>query len=96
MFLCFVNPIQGGNLWFQPSTYTIQDSKRGKLPIESTSVSDPYHFVADPDPDPRIRFRDDGSGSNSIFFFLNLFCIRFKTHNNVFYFFYFELIIRVY
>ena len=25
------------------------------------SVSDPYHF--DADPDPRIRIRDDGSGS---------------------------------
>ena len=26
-----------------------------------SSVSDPYHF--DADPDPRIRIRDDGSGS---------------------------------
>ena len=66
--------------------------------IISSSVSDPYHFDADPDPDPRIRFRDDGSGSgsgsetliffknrtNSNFFLLNFFCIRFKTHNDVF------------
>ena len=37
-----------------------------------SSVSDPYHF--DADPDPRIRFRDDGSGSEQIpiFFFLIL------------------------
>ena len=29
-----------------------------------SSVSDPYHF--DADPDPRIRFQDDGSGSDQI------------------------------
>jgi len=29
------------------------------------SVSDPYHF--DADPDPRIRIRDDGSGSEVTF-----------------------------
>jgi len=29
--------------------------------IDWGSVSDPYHF--DADPDPRIRFRDDGSVS---------------------------------
>ena len=64
------------------------------------SVSDPFHFDADPDPDPRIRFRDNGSGSGSgsesrsgsdlklnkskLCFFLNFFCIRFKTHKVVF------------
>ena len=30
-----------------------------------TSVSDPYHF--DADPDPRIRIRDDWSGSEVTF-----------------------------
>ena len=29
--------------------------------IHASSVSDLYHFDADPYPDPRIRFRDDGS-----------------------------------
>ena len=33
-----------------------------------SSVSDPYHF--DADPDPRIRFRDDGSKQIPIIFFL--------------------------
>ena len=42
------------------------------------SVSDPYHF--DADPDPQIRFRDDGSGSerntaqNPTFYFPSLMC----------------------
>ena len=58
------------------------------------SVSDPYHF--DADPDPRIRFWDDGSGFNSNFFHLNFFCIRFKTHNDVFCCCNFQLNIRVY
>ena len=63
-------------------------------PTYKSSVSDPYHF--DAYPDPRIRFRDDGSGSGSgsgsdlksnkfQFFLLNFFCIRFKTHNDVFF-----------
>ena len=30
-------------------------------------------------------FRDNGSGTNSKFFLLNFFCIRFKTHNDVFF-----------
>ena len=54
--------------------------------IAKSSVSDPYHF----DADPRIRFWDDGSGSGSgsgsdlksnkfQLFLLNFFCIKFKT-----------------
>ena len=78
------------------------------LPILLGSVSDTYHFDADPDPDPdpdpnpdpRICFLDDGSGSGSgsgsnkfqFFFLLNFFCIRFKTHNDVFFCCIFELI----
>ena len=42
-----------------------------------------FHFNVDPKK-MRIRFRDDGSGSKFQFFLLNFFCIRFKTHNDVF------------
>ena len=35
-------------------------------------------LVLDPDPDPTLN------RTNSNFFLLNFFCIRFKTHNDVF------------
>ena len=39
--------------------------------MENSSVSDQFHFDADPDPDQQIRFWDKGSGSN--FFLLHFF-----------------------
>ena len=52
MYHCIMYPCKFYHLWSSPSWPTWPCS----------SVSDPYHF--DADPDPRICFRDDGSGSN--------------------------------
>ena len=46
-----------GSCEFQEFTFT----ERYVILFIQSSVSDPYHF--DADPDPRIRIRDDGSGS---------------------------------
>ena len=89
----FINEIQ--NFHFH-SSCKLSSSNIHYLLINN--VSDPYNF--DADPDPQICFRDDGSGSrsgsgsgsgsgsdlklNKFQFFLKFFCIRFKTHDDVF------------
>ena len=50
-------------VFFSSLPLPIDRSMQQKETLVITSVSDPYHF--DADPDPRIRFWDDWSGSRS-------------------------------
>ena len=52
--------------------------------------------MMDPDPGPVLDLESDLKSNKFEFFLLNFFCIRFKTHNDVFCCCNFELIIRVY